>query len=108
MGKTVATAMEFEKTPLRVPTIKPKKETKKMSSKKKTPEAAPVAKEPRTIKLSTIWKGAVYSFAVIGVVLSVMYVNDIVSNVVESRAEARAQEILKAQPVAAPQSKVNQ
>lgn len=75
-----------------------------MSDKKTT---KPVAKEPKTIKLSTIWKGAVYTFAVIGVVLTVVYTNDIVSGIVESRAEARAQEILKAQPQEA-QSKVNQ
>lgn len=65
-------------------------------------------KEPKSIKLSTIWKGLVYSFAVIGVVLSVMYVNQIVNGIVDSRAEAKAQEILKAQSVATPQSKVNQ
>lgn len=108
MGKTAATAMEFEEMPLRKLVTKPKKETKKMEDKKTSKKAKPVVKEPRSIKLSTIWKGAVYTFAVIGVVLSIMYVNDIVSNVVESRAEARAQEILKAQPQAAPQSKVNQ
>lgn len=101
-------ALHYEEMPLHKLVTKPKKETRKMSEKKTTKAAAPVAKEPKTIKLSTIWKVAVHTFAVIGVVLTVMYINDIVSNVVESRAEARAQEILKAQPQAAPQSKVNQ
>lgn len=99
--------LEFEDMPVKKP-LTTKKETRKMSEKKTTKQAAPVAKEPKTIKLSTIWKWTVHIFAVIGVVLTVMYINDIVSNVVESRAEARAQEILKSQPVAAPQSKVNQ
>lgn len=102
--------IDFEEMPLRTLITKPKKENKKMSDKKSAPKAtAPAAaKEPKTIKLSTIWKVAVHTFAVIGVVLTVMYINDIVTNVVESRAEARAQEILKAQPQVAPQSKVNQ
>ena len=99
--------LEYEDMPVKKP-LTTKKETPKMSEKKTTKAAAPVAKEPKTIKLSTIWKVAVHTFAVIGVVLTVMYINDIVTNVVESRAEARAQEILKAQPQVAPQSKVNQ
>ncbi len=111
MGKTVATAMEFEEMPLHKIVKKPKKETSKMSEnskpatvkKGKMPE-----KQPASIKLSTIWKVAVYTFAVIGVVLSIMYVNQIVNGIVDSRAEAKMQEMLKAQPVAAPQSKVNQ
>lgn len=72
------------------------KETKTMKNK----SAAPVAKQPRTVKLSTIGKALVYIFAVIGVILSVMYVNDIVNDVVDSRAEAKVQELLKAQPAA--------
>lgn len=63
----------------------------------KNKSSTPVAKAPRTIKLSTIWKVLVHTFAVIGVVLSVVYVNDIVNGIVDSRAEAKAQEILKAQ-----------
>lgn len=108
MGTTPETAMEFEEMPLRTLVTKPKKGNKTMETKKTTKQSKPVAKEPKSIKLSTIWKTAVYTFAVIGVVLTVIYINDIVSNVVESRAEARAQEILKAQPVAEPQSKVSQ
>lgn len=65
-------------------------------------------KEPRSIKLSTIWKVAVYTFAVIGVILSVMYVNEIVNNVVDARAELKAQQLIEAQQTAAPQSKANQ
>ena len=61
---------------------------------KKSPEA----KQPKSIKLSTIWKTLVYTFAVIGVILSVLYVNDIVNGIVDSRAEAKMQEMLKAQP----------
>lgn len=78
-----------------------------MSSKKA--HELPV-KQPKAIKLSTIWKTLVYTFAVIGVVLSVMYVNDIVNGIVDSRAEAKVQQMLKAQPTgeSAPASKVTQ
>lgn len=88
--------MTYEKTaPKKLNTEKPKR-TKKM---KKLETPAPV-KQPASIKLSTIWKTLVYTFAVIGVILSVVYVNDIVDGIVDSRAEAKAQEILKAQPAA--------
>lgn len=111
MGQTIDTAMEFEEMPLHKIVKKPKKETSKMSENSKPAVVkkgnAPV-KEPASIKLSTIWKAAVYSFAVIGVVLSVMYVNQIVNGIVDSRAEAKMQEMLKAQPATQPQSKVNQ
>ena len=75
-----------------------------MSNKKA--HELPATKQPASIKLSTIWKALVYIFAVIGVVLSIMYVNDIVNGFIDSRADAKAQEMIKAQP--APQSKVNQ
>lgn len=106
MGKTAATAMEFEEMPLRTLVTKPKKGNKTME--KSTKKSKPVEKQPASIKLSTIWNGLVYTFAVIGVVLSIMYVNDIVNGFIDSRADAKAQEMIKAQPVAAPQSKVNQ
>lgn len=64
----------------------------------KNKSSAPVAKQPKSIKLSTIWKALVYTFAAIGVILSVMYVNDIVNDIVDSRAEAKVQEILKTRP----------
>jgi hypothetical protein len=110
MGTTAETAMEYEEMPLRKILTKSKKETRKMSEKKTTKAAAPAApKQPASIKLSTIWKGLVYFFAVVGVVLSIMYVNDIVNGFIDSRADAKAQQMIKEQPAtAAPQSKVNQ
>lgn len=92
--------MTYEETPItkRVVSQLPKPTKEKRVRNKSQPK--PVAKAPRTIKLSTIWKALVYTFAVIGVILSVMYVNDIVNDIVDSRAEAKAQEILKAQPAA--------
>lgn len=108
MGTTAETAMEFEEMPLRKLVTKPKKETRKMSEKSKKATATAEPKQPASIKLSTIWKALVYTFAVIGVVLSIMYVNDIVNGFIDSRADAKAQQMIKAQPVAAPQSKVNQ
>jgi len=82
--------MKFEETP--------KKEYKTTKETKMKKSQAPVDKQPKAIKLSTIWKVLVYTFALIGVILSVMYVNDIVNGIVDSRAEAKAQQILKAQP----------
>lgn len=100
--------MKFEETPAK----KYNTETKKTKETKKMKKEQPTIKQPKSVKLSTIWKALVYTFAVVGVVLSIMYVNDIVDNVVDSRAEAKASEILKAQPAttvapAAP-SKTNQ
>lgn len=97
--------MQYEEMPRKE--YKTAKGTKTM--KKKIEPAAP--KQPASIKLSTIWKALVYTFAVVGVVLSIMYVNDIVNNVVDSRAEVKAQQILKSQPaaqVAPAASKTNQ
>lgn len=111
MGTTPETAMEFEEMPLRKLVTKPKKGNKTMSENNKpavSKKGKMPEKQPASIKLSTIWKAAVYTFAVIGVVLSIMYVNQIVNGIVDSRAEAKMQEMLKAQPQAAPQSKVNQ
>lgn len=51
--------------------------------------------QPKSIKLSTIWKALVYTFASIGLILSVVYVNDIFNSVVDSRAEIKAQKLLK-------------
>lgn len=99
--------MTYEETPIKRPKINNQKGTKTM--KKKIEATEP--KQPKSIKLSTIWKALVYTFAVVGVVLSVMYVNDIVNNVVDSRAELKAQQILKAQPatqIAPAASKTNQ
>lgn len=83
---------EFIETPAK------KYKTEKGTKMKKKPTAEPVAKEPKSIKLSTIWKTLVYTFAVIGVILSVMYARDAINGMVDSRAEAKAQELFKAQP----------
>lgn len=92
--------MEYEETSPKE--YKSTKGTKTMKNKTLVPES----KQPKSIKLSTIWKALVYAFAVVGVVLSIMYVNDIVNGIVDSRAEVKAQQIIKAQPAAA--SKTNQ
>lgn len=94
--------MEYEEMPRKE--YKTAKGTKTM--KKKIEPAAP--KQPKSIKLSTIWKALVYTFAVIGVVLSIMYVNDIVNKVVDSRAEVKAHQLMQAQPAAAAALKTNQ
>lgn len=75
----------------------PQKETtmKKKTTTPKTTEAA-ADKQPRAIKLSTIWKVTVYAFAIIGVVLSIVYINDTVSSYIDTRAEAKAAELVKA------------
>ena len=107
--------MEFEETPPKQYGAKQALKTLPKPTEKrktmKTKSQAPVAKQPRAIKLSTIWKVLVYTFAVIGVILSVLYVNDIVNGIVDSRAEAKVQEMLKAQKPtgeSAPASKVTQ
>lgn len=102
-----AGTMDFIETP-----VKPVKTTNQQRTKtmKKKIEATQ-PKQPKSIKLSTIWKALVYTFAVVGVILSVMYVNDIINDVVDSRAQVKVQEILKAQPatqIAPAASKTNQ
>lgn len=94
--------MKYEETsPKKYNTVKEKTVKNKATT--------PVAKAPRAIKLSTIWTVLVYTFALIGVILSVLYVNDIVDGIVDSRAEVKAQQILKAQPAAqATELKANQ
>ncbi len=91
--------MTYEETPITKKVVSQlPKPTKEKSMENKS--SAPVAKAPRAIKLSTIWTVLVYTFAAIGVILSVMYVNDIINGIVDSRAEAKVQEILKAQSAA--------
>lgn len=90
--------MTYEETP-----IKPlKTETKKPKGTKKMKkvETSAVEKQPKSIKLSTIWKALVYTFAVVGVVLTVTSVNGFINNIVDSRANAKAHQMLQAQPKA--------
>jgi hypothetical protein len=101
---------DFIETPVKQPKTS-KIETPKRTKKMKKAETPAAEKQPASIKLSTIWKTLVYTFAVVGVILTVTSVNGFVDNMVDSRAEAKAQQILKAQPApveATTSSKANQ
>lgn len=77
----------------------PKKQVKKIDGKKLLAEvkaANPKVKQPVTIKLRTVWNVLVYTFAIIGVVLSVVYVKQSFDSYVNAQVEARTAQ-LKAQ-----------
>lgn len=77
---------------------------KKVSGKKLLEEAkahakAEKAKQPKapvTIKLRTVWNVLVYTFAIIGVVLSVVFTMNAFNSYVDAQVEARTAQ-LKAQ-----------
>lgn len=101
--------MTYEETPIKQSKTL-KTETPKRTKKMKKVETPAPVKQPASIKLSTIWKTLVYTFAVVGVVLTVTSVNGFIDNMVDGRAEAKAQQMLNSQPKAevAPASKTNQ
>lgn len=72
-----------------------------MSGKKLLEEAKASAKaakaaepkQPVTIKLRTVWNVLVYSFAIIGVVLSVVFVSNAFNSYVDAQVEARTAQL---------------
>ena len=84
---------DYIKTPVKK---QPKVDGKKLLEEVKAKSAAKNPKQPVTIKLRTVWNVLVYTFAIIGVVLSVVFVSNAFNSYVDAQVEARTAE-LKAQ-----------
>ena len=82
---------DYIKTPVKKPA---KVDGKKLLEEIKAKNAKP--KQPVTIKLRTVWNVLVYAFAIIGVVLSVVFVSNAFNDYVDAQVEARTAQ-LKAQ-----------
>lgn len=72
-----------------------KASTKNMKKKTTTPKTE-APKQPRAIKLVTIYKVLLHTFAIIGVVLSIVFINNAINDYIDTQAEARAAEMVKA------------
>lgn len=64
---------------------------KKLLAEVKAKSAQP--KQPVTIKLRTVWNVLVYAFAIIGVVLSVVFISNAFNSYVDAQVEARTAQL---------------